>query len=486
MYTTFNISETETIPFGGQDVSEELLCKAITTKPDGTIIADVGGIISDNSKDVEGDSLDQDKIDFSFIKKGFGKIKYEHPATDKNGNVDDMDDPKRWIGVIDSVIRKGKETEFQGRIIAKPHTTTYALAKAVIDDLKTIEELNKRQTAIPKRTGWSVEGAVIRNKKTNQIIKTIVNHVVYTTKPVNSNSVARLLKSMEAGYGYDIADKTGGRAIVKESIQKKPIHFLNNGETTMKYSSQEHAYKSCLSKGLKDDEAKTKAAELWAAQEAAEKAEGLHAQEAHEGASTMLKKAIKSIGDLLKSFTDDNPPFEAEKKAMAKSLKPTGEKNDEIDVGAFLKSMGEVVTLVGEHQVTLAKSQDSMLKALESSNELLAMSLKKSIDVEKELANVSYENLMLRKAIGKGDRGVTAANGGETIIEDEGGKTVTTLTTPLAKSGLRYLLSKSTDQQERLKYQRELVSLEAGSLSDVTAEKLIKGFNDKSIPIPVK
>lgn len=137
----------------------------------------IGGIISSDAKDQQGDVLLQDGMDWSyFLKRGY--FNYEH-----------QQGPENILGVpskVESVLVNGvKATRVEGVLLLKTPK-----AKSVYESIKA---LNSSSTG--RQIGFSVEGQVLERDKLNpQIIKRAkILNVSITAHPVNADTRLELL-----------------------------------------------------------------------------------------------------------------------------------------------------------------------------------------------------------------------------------------------------------------------------------------------------
>lgn len=134
----------------------------------------IGGIISTDSIDQQGDVIDQDGMDFTyFLQKGY--FNYEH----KGGVEYILGAPTR----VEKIQIDGKNaTRVEGYLMnEKP------LAKKVIE---TVQALEKAQ--INRKIGFSVEGQVLR-RSGNIIEKAKILNVAITSAPVNPDAQLEFL-----------------------------------------------------------------------------------------------------------------------------------------------------------------------------------------------------------------------------------------------------------------------------------------------------
>ena len=134
--------------------------------------APISGLISSETKDLQGDTLLQGGVNWDyFLKKGW--LNYEH----KQG-------PEFIVGEPISLEKRDGSTYLKGKLYLNTD-----LGKAVYNTAKAISEVSDR------RIGFSVEGQVLeRDKNDSSIItKSRVLNVSVTAHPVNPDSTLEIL-----------------------------------------------------------------------------------------------------------------------------------------------------------------------------------------------------------------------------------------------------------------------------------------------------
>lgn len=288
----------------------------------------VGGIITTEDRDDDGEIIKA--VDWSYFTGGFGKIKYEHK---------EFKGPDAVIGFPTRLVKKGKEYHFEGELVPfdpkapeESLTSQQRLAKSTVTLLEHINDHNKRHPNQPQRAGWSIEGEYLEIDPKTKIAKAKVVDVVFTTKPKNKNSLAKILKSLEVGYGMSPDTQTGFGATRKESIEQNiKQQSKNSGDKKMK--TREDVYKAALTAGKSKEDA-LKEAEAFAQQQSAEYDGKFGAAEKSLGSSkTKFQEAIelaKSVGTV-----EVELDVEGSKKKLSKSLETDADGNVE-DIGKFL------------------------------------------------------------------------------------------------------------------------------------------------------
>jgi hypothetical protein len=178
-------------------------------KGDGETSRRIGGIVSTDGLDRQGEVLIQDGLDFGpFLKSGWFNDNHD-PATDsligypETAELRELSDGRKaWY--VEGYILKGDGTERCDRI--------WKLAKS----------LQKSH----RRLGFSVEGAIVARDAENPktVRKAIVREVAITRCPVNEETSLHVLaKSLAAGHavGNPGAAPGEGFALRTEALEKK-------------------------------------------------------------------------------------------------------------------------------------------------------------------------------------------------------------------------------------------------------------------------
>ncbi len=153
------------------------------------------GVASDNSEDIEGETLEPTGyvIDH-FLKNGY--VNYEHLAKKS---------PKFLIG--EPVSGYVKNNKFHIK------TQLWENSEVARDAYDKILEMKK--TGSKRKAGWSIEGKSLARDPMNpkRITKALITNVALTFSPVNSNSYADIAKGLqkedyvEPQYEQDTPDK---------------------------------------------------------------------------------------------------------------------------------------------------------------------------------------------------------------------------------------------------------------------------------------
>jgi len=360
----------------------------------GVIDVRIGGVISDESIDQDGEVLVQSGLDFDYFKK-HGRIKYEHS---KN--------PADFIGFPEGIIRKGTKTEMVGRIFAKKGTPQYNRALECIGDLENIIAYNAQHPNNPRSSYYSIEG-IPQKKDGSKVVKGLITNVVITANPKNSGTYVTMMKGIMAGSDVDIQNLTGGQA---GRIQ----HLQNHKGDFKMFKSKEEVKKFYLEKGLTEAEATAKA-DAWES----------------------TKTSRDSIASLYKGLSDDIDTAVAD---LEKSIKTSSANTD-----TFQKSFGNAMTpIAGTTNIdpiaflkVIADSNLEMLKGLDANKADILKGItgilgvtKKSLELNKSLSEqlnvvqdfyiqLADDNEELRKSIAKYESGfTTAALNSHNIMEE--------------------------------------------------------------------
>lgn len=139
----------------------------------------VCGLASTSSKDRQGEIILPGGIDATPIAKGKGFFNWDHDNS-----------PENTVGILDSYKKAENGMYVEGRLFKN-----HARAKAIYEIMSS---LNKGDTG---RVGMSVEGKVVRRDPKNPSIIThcIIKNVALTMNPVNTDTFADIVKSMNAG-----------------------------------------------------------------------------------------------------------------------------------------------------------------------------------------------------------------------------------------------------------------------------------------------
>ncbi len=368
-----------------------------TGKSGKEVIYSVGGIISTEDKDTDGEIVKGLDVD-TYFTGGWGKIKYEHA---------EYKEPDCFIGFPKKVIKKGKETHFIGELIgfdpeAKDEDLSIQqrLAKSTVNILQQIEEFNKRNPATPQKAGWSIEGKIIEKSK-NLIKKAQVVNVVFTTKPVNTHTYAQLVKSLEVGYNIGGTDQTGFGATRVESIE-------NDNKNRGKKMTKEKFYKSCIEKGMSKEEALKKTQQWEAENRDKIEEESTTAENNADKAAQIFGKSIQILGDI-RDLDKYNPNIDDVEKNIEKSINTKYE--EDIDITTYLNGIKELAKsavvgsmLSNEKDEIIIKGQAVTSKGLEILSDVTASIVKQNAYLQNKIDSLQKSldttNFLLAKSGG--------------------------------------------------------------------------------------
>lgn len=375
----------------------------------------IGGRISTEARDADGEKLLTEGLDWSYFNKGYGKIKYEHDNPLKQ-------EPDNIIGFPTKITKGRSFVDFEGEMIDfqgipdEQLTPQQKAAKGAYGLIKSVEEHNRRNPPIKQQVGWSIEGEYIdRDPSTGVVKKARITGVVLTTKPKNTETFAELVKSLEVGYETDSAQKTGYGAITKESIEKR----LKTKEKSI--MNEQEFYQSCLDKGMTEEEAK-KATEEWKAKQAG-------ANEAEKGNKPGMKKSEETEEELDK----ESEEAREELKEVEKSLHTLIESSAKIDVIGAKKALKKSIEIArNDKEPDIIDVFEKMNEAQSTVLEAVNL-LKEEVDVLAKSVAVLSKGLSV--AIGstkKVRKGVILSNTASAKLLKSAGHTGT-LTTDLLK-----------------------------------------------------
>lgn len=359
----------------------------------------IAGIITTEDEDMVKETLLLDNADTFYLENGWGKIKFEHDNRY-------LKEPDNIIGFPIKLVRDkgklmiiGELIPFEG-IPEDKMSPQQRLAKSVYNLMKAIEEHNKRHPENPQKIGFSVEGTILkRDNLTGKILKSNIMNVVLTTKPVNPNTYATLVKSLSVGYGMTPQTQTGLGATRKESIETST---KQKGEKNMVFKNFEEAKKYFLSQGLSEEEATAKAKEYFEKQNS--KSEEEPPQETErpiQKSITLAKERFKSAVEHAKQVyaLEDEEEFETLAKSLKKSVETITE-GSEVDLTDYFINKGkadisllEAIKSEGERQVHLAKSMQLIAEGFGEMLNTIDM-LAKSMEFIKESQKLNNQALI--------------------------------------------------------------------------------------------
>lgn len=158
----------------------------------------VRGLASTEKMDQQGETIIQKGIDLTPIDKKKGILNWDHAKG-----------PENTIGILDGYERTAKGTIIEGRLF-KNHTK----AKAVREIMESLGEGDRG------RMGLSVEGRILERDPMNPSIikKCQITAVALTMNPVNTDTYADIIKSMNASEIEFSAEETAAEAKSEEAV----------------------------------------------------------------------------------------------------------------------------------------------------------------------------------------------------------------------------------------------------------------------------
>ena len=211
---------------------EDNICKSITGQEDenGNFIIEVEA--SNENLDLQNQRTLQSALEESkeyFLTNGVISDDHQHKVRNPDGSVESH--KEKVIGEPISVRKEGKSTYvkcllYKGVEAAKPYINLLKngskLVKASIGGIMPTVRKEKDGSETVTRFMW------------NDLALTLspVNYTVGSARFAKSIAMVDFCKSLEAGYGTDASDYTGGRALQKEDIEEetKKLLEINDGE----------------------------------------------------------------------------------------------------------------------------------------------------------------------------------------------------------------------------------------------------------------
>lgn len=156
----------------------------------------IRGLASTEKVDLQGETIIQKGVDLTPIDKKKGVLNWDHQRG-----------PENTIGVLDSYQRTSKGLVIEGRLF-KNHTK----AKAVKEIMESLGEGDRG------RMGLSVEGRILERDPKNPaiILKCQISAVALTMNPVNADTYADVVKSMNAAASLEIDAQEQSDVVVSE------------------------------------------------------------------------------------------------------------------------------------------------------------------------------------------------------------------------------------------------------------------------------
>ncbi|HEX2868724.1 MAG TPA: hypothetical protein VHO03_16910 [Ignavibacteriales bacterium] len=316
----------------------------------------VGGLLSTEKKDADGENIITKGLELDYFDGGFGKIKYEH-------DTKILHEPDNIIGFPDTVKKSTRGLFFEGGLIPfegipEDQLTPQAkMSKSAYGLLKSVEEWNRLHPEKPQKVGWSIEGEYLK-REGGIVHKARITNVVLTTKPKNTGTFAQIIKSLETGYALSPEDKTGFGALQLESIDKCNKNN-SKGEKKM-FKSKEEAYKAYLEQGMSEDEAKKKAEEFKPELSANIAEEAFKSFASSKDSFQKAINSVKEAGDI---------KTEASAVEMKKSLENSIEtmkksKPEEINLTDYFEAKQTADVKMLENQEVLGQKVDLLAKSI--------------------------------------------------------------------------------------------------------------------------
>jgi hypothetical protein len=159
----------------------------------------IGGVISTEARDFQGEILAQDGVDWSYF-QNHGLLNYNHTPL--------------ILGEPERVIRKGNQTLVEGLLyLHQPKAREiYETAQAM------------RKSGAKRAYGFSVEGKVLERDKADpkRILKARVMNVSVCEHPVNPEARMDLRKALSVGYQTAAGMDAGFSPLVPQSLDGNP------------------------------------------------------------------------------------------------------------------------------------------------------------------------------------------------------------------------------------------------------------------------
>ena len=172
-------------------------------------IAKIAGVISTDEIDLQGESVKQDGLDFSyFLQKG--TFNYEHKTGAEN-----------ILGYPTKVRQRKGYTEVEGVLLLDK-----AKARDIYQTAQALQKAGRQRTL-----GFSIEGQVLErdSMKPQLVTKARVINCAITSNPINPNTSLELIKSIMAlkGVGYQTPSEitpNGISALVPQQLSNKVVN----------------------------------------------------------------------------------------------------------------------------------------------------------------------------------------------------------------------------------------------------------------------
>lgn len=166
----------------------------------------IRGLASTEKVDQQGETIIQKGVDLTPIDKKKGVLNWDHQRG-----------PENTIGILDGYQRTAKGLIIEGRLF-KNHTK----AKAVREIMESLGEGDRG------RVGLSVEGKILERDPLNPAVirKCQISAVAVTMNPVNTDTYADMVKSMNAAESLEIdAEEQSGLGDIANRIVEAEATF---------------------------------------------------------------------------------------------------------------------------------------------------------------------------------------------------------------------------------------------------------------------
>lgn len=193
---------------------------------DGNVEMIMQGIASTSDKDRQGEMLMPQGFDYSYLQKS-GYINWHHQLAK---------DPSSIIGEPIDVKLTRDGLYIKGKLYRDS-----PMAQKAYELAQTLEK-----NSSSRRLGWSIEGKVVERDPSNpaRVLKSKITGVALTPMPINPNTYADIVKSMEYGMGggespalpEDGDEANGGQQYVLEEKFKSGdyVKITKGGEIILK------------------------------------------------------------------------------------------------------------------------------------------------------------------------------------------------------------------------------------------------------------
>ena len=211
----------------------------------------IQGIASTSDKDLQGETVEQLGIDYSYFTK-HGYFNDDH----KPGNENRVGEPNDVKLTKNGLFVKGIMYEGPGK----------ERADAIWNHMNALDS-----NGSSRRMGFSIEGKIVRRAGTN-VRKCWLQNIAVTAAPVNTKTWAEIVKSLAANKPLNTSDEDeekalavgGGHPIVPESLDRKKKNTYSPVQKGLEFYAVAFLVKS-ETPGLSDEGAIDVAKVLFAA-----------------------------------------------------------------------------------------------------------------------------------------------------------------------------------------------------------------------------